>query len=190
MVAQALRSHGAVPGTSSSWRETIVYSISGHYSHTRRRMTPPRQQRLRGGYIDPRPMRLRFFILAISLAPRRNLRRAVAGHAGGGFELARFQTMGTSRDPGWRAAQTDRYFRARNADQDHRALELHRHARQDVAGERFHPLDAARNARLEERADGSGVARAIDREARARQDAAAVFFRAIDGAAGIESARG
>ena len=35
-----------------------------------------------------------------------------------------------------------------------------------------------------------GVVRAIEREARARQDAAAIFFHAIDGAAGTEPARG
>src|SRR5688572_1707437 len=98
--------------------------------------------------------------------------------------------MGIDCDPGWRPAQADRYFRARNVDQDDRPLDLHRRAREEMAGERFHPVDAARYPRLEERANDFGLAWTIEREARPRQNEKEIFLCSTDFLAGAERACG
>src|SRR5437868_8444798 len=77
-------------------------------------------------------------------AAQRHLPGSERRHPGGGLILARFQTVGTASDPGRRQAQTGRHFRARDPDQDHRAVDLHL-GRENLAGHRFDSLDVARH---------------------------------------------
>ena len=76
--------------------------------------------------------------------------------------------MGPGRDPGQRPSQAGGHIRQGNADPDHRKIDIYRQNRAEMATERYRFVSAARNARLEKRADGAGVVGQTERATRFR----------------------
>ena len=110
------------------------------------------------------PMRLRFFVL--TLRPRSSSSATAVSARQAEMPAADstaldFKQWGLLAIQDAGPAQTARYLRAGSVDQDHRALQLHRTRRQEMGSKRFRSLGAARDARLEERADGPGFARKL-----------------------------
>src|SRR5438876_11487408 len=66
-----------------------------------------------------------------------------------------------------------------NADSNHWKIDVHGEQRPQMATERFRFVGAAGDARLEKRADAAGLIRQAQGTPRVRQNAAAIFVRAI-----------